>query len=158
MFLITGWIYIYIGLIIIIAIARLINSNESGEKPHYVENIVRDYEYKKFQKQKAKERQEFYTQQRLKEMYSEKPKYYYKEQSYHSPTPKSSNKEMPHEETKTFEEEIVISPTFDGVTIEDLKKDLTPDDADVISAEGLEEHIKNAQERDTIEQALASME
>ncbi len=52
------------------------------------------------------------------------------------------------------EEEVVFSPVYDGVTIEELEAMKTPDDADVVSDKGFEDAIAEALERDRINQEL----
>ena len=52
------------------------------------------------------------------------------------------------------EERIVASPVYDGVTIEELRSQMTPDNADIVSAEGLEDVIEAALERDALKEQL----
>lgn len=63
--------------------------------------------------------------------------------SVHPPQP--SNKKV---------EDTVTSPTFDGVTVKELEDSMTPDDADIISAEGIEDLIEKALDQDLVRQEL----
>lgn len=64
--------------------------------------------------------------------------------------PKAKSQTKPRVE----EERIVASPVYDGVTIEDLRSQMTPDNADIVSAEGLEDVIEAALERDALKEQL----
>jgi hypothetical protein len=70
--------------------------------------------------------------------------------TYKAQNPKAKSQTKPRVE----EERIVASPVYDGVTIEELRSQMTPDNADIVSAEGLEDVIEAALERDALKEQL----
>lgn len=73
---------------------------------------------------------------------------YSKPSSNKPKAPKQAKPKAVPKAEERMDEMVVTSPIYDGVTIKDLESNLTPDDADTVSAEGYEDVIEAALSRD----------